>query len=119
MRCLVKKHVWLLKSVGGGFTVHLDGAKGKLVCPFFNPFCPLGVPSPTEEYKEISLAGKVRAQHLPISPFQSADTSRRTQKAEMLPQNVLPASWPLSLPLSTNPEKVCFSQTRSSGYGCF
>lgn len=83
-----------------------------LVFPFMNPFCPIGVALPTEEYTAISLAGKVKGWCSPassISPFQSADTSRRTQKAEMFPQNILPASMPLSLPLSADPRKVCSS----------
>lgn len=57
------------------------------------------------------------AQHLPISPLQSADISRRTQEAEILPQNVLPASLPLSPPLSTDPRKACLVKPPAGATG--
>lgn len=43
-----------------GFAVDFDRMKVKLVWPFINPFCPLGVPLPTEEHTAISLSGKAR-----------------------------------------------------------
>jgi len=40
------------------FAGDLDRVKVKLVCPFFNPFYPLGVSLPTEEYTGTALVGQ-------------------------------------------------------------
>lgn len=110
--CLLKKHVWLLKSAGGVFADDLDRVKVKLVCPFFNPFWPLGVSLSTEEYTGIALVGQVRGWCSPASSHQPILISRHLEKDTesrlMLPQNILPASMclPIDLHLSTVPKKA-------------